>query len=381
MEAVRVLAEEIGPRPPCSGAEARAARWCAGRLAEGGLDVELETVAASPNGRLALAAYLLVGAAGALLSVGIPLLGFVLGTGALVMYARDSEGRPLIALGSTESVNVVARGPGRSAPDLVVVAQLDSPRATLAAHPGFGPGRRGWAMVMHAALVVVPVTGAAAWIAEAGRPLPAGAWIVGGILSVVLVAGAALELHAERKMPFTSGANDSASCVEVLLRLSRRFRDGRIWWVLVGSGYAGNAGMSSFLDDHGRELGGARVLNLIALGRGRVSAAADEGVFRLRRADGALLDAAAEAGAESAVYRVTQSAAAVAIVHHRRAMSLVGLDDAGRVPNQGWTTDVASNVDAATLDTAEDVAARVIAVTTGASDRGSAERGSIGGTS
>jgi hypothetical protein len=381
MEAVRVLSEEIGPRPPCSGAEARAARWCAGRLAEAGLEVELETFESRRTAHITLACYLLAGAVGAVLAVPVPLLGFVIGMAALVLYARDTEGRPLAPVRGASSVNVVARAPTRREPELVVVAQLDSARATVTAGPGFGPGRRGWAIVVHGALLLVPVIGAAAWVAEAGRPLPAGLWTACGLIALPLFAGALVEIHTEKKMSPTSGANDSASAVEIVMRLAHRFHDERIWWVLLGSGHSGNIGMRAFLALHDRHLGSARVLNLIALGDGRVSAATDEGVFRLRRADGALIDAAVEAGAESSAYRVTQSAAAVAIVHHRRALSLVGLDEHGAVPHQAWTTDIASNVDPSAIDRAEDVAARVIAVTTGAIDHAPARRRSIDGTS
>ena len=378
MDAVRVLADEIGPRPACSGAESRAARWCAGHLAEAGLDVEVDGYDARPGAHEWNAAYFAVAAAGALLAMPLPLLSFVLGTAALVLYARDVEGRPLLPQRGGRSVNVLARPPGDRSPELVVVAQLDSPRASLLAGPHFAPGRRGWAVVVHAALVLVPVTGAAAWVAEAGRPLPAGLWAVAGLLAVPLSAAAAIELHAARNMPFTSGANDCATGVEVVMRLSSRFRDGRVWWLLAGSGNAGHAGIRTFLETHAHELGSARVLNIGPVGGGTISAAVDEGAMRLRRADGALIDAATEAGAEQCAYRVTQSAAAVAITYHRRALSLVGVDEHGIVPHQAMARDVSSNVERSTLDAAEDLAARIVAVTTGAVDLGSPRPRSLG---
>jgi hypothetical protein len=379
MEAVRVLAEEIGARPACSGAEARAARWCAAHLAEDGLDVAIESFESRPSARSWIASYLGVAALGTALVVIAPLVTFVLGIAALVLYARDVDGRPLIAPRGGQSVNVVARAPGRAIPELVVVADLDSPTVSLVSSPHFKPGQRGWAVLIHGALLAGPAAGAAAWVAEAGRPLPATLWALAGLLAASLVAAALIELHADRRMPVTAGANDNASGVEVAMRVARRFPDAGVWWLLAGSGHAGNLGMTSFLESHAHELGEARILNLKAVGAGVPTATSDEGLLRLRRADGALLDAAVEAGAESHAYRATQTAAAVAIVHHRRACSLVGLDARGIVPNQGWTTDVASNVDPAALDRAEDLVARVIAVVTGARDRGPSRPRSIGG--
>jgi hypothetical protein len=233
---------------------------------------------------------------------------------------------------------------------------------------------------VHAALVLVPVLGAAAWVAQAGRPLPPSLWIVCVGVSLPLWAAAFIELHAEKRMEVSPGANDAASAVEVILRLSRRFKDDRIWWLLVGSGNAGNLGMRAFLESHERDLGTARILNIMPVGAGTITAPHDEGLMRLRRADGALLDAAIEAGAESRPYRVTQSAAAVTIAHHRRAASIVGLDDHGAVPHQAWTTDTMANLDFAAIDAAEDFVARMIVVTTGAADRGPSRRRPIGGT-
>jgi hypothetical protein len=41
VDAVRFLADEIGPRPPCSDAEERAALWCADRFEKLGFDASV----------------------------------------------------------------------------------------------------------------------------------------------------------------------------------------------------------------------------------------------------------------------------------------------------------------------------------------------------
>jgi hypothetical protein len=83
VEAVRILADEIGPRAAGSSEEGRAAQWCAGRLAELGLDVGIETFASRRSARPWLAAYLGLAALGALLTALLPLAGFVLSLAAL----------------------------------------------------------------------------------------------------------------------------------------------------------------------------------------------------------------------------------------------------------------------------------------------------------
>lgn len=369
---MRVLAQEIGPRAPGSSEEGRAAQWCSARLAACGLDVTIDTFESRSSARPWLAAYLGIGAAGSAL-IAPALFGFVLSLVALVLYARDLEGRPLIEPRGAESTNVLARR-GDAAPELVVVAGLDSARASLVSAPGFRPGVRGWNLVLHGALLAAPAAAAAAWVAEAGRPLPAGAWAVAAGLALVEAGGVALELHSERSMALVAGANDNATGVEVILRLARRFDDPRVWWLFTGSDHAGQIGMQAFLRAHAHQLGRARILHLKALGAGSATVAYDEGAFRLRRADGALIDAAVEAGAGSAPYRASQTPAAVAMVHHRRAATILGLDGHGSVPHEGWNTDVAANVDPVALDRAEQVVARTIAIATGARDAGSADR-------
>lgn len=372
MEAVRVLAEEIGPRAACSDEERRAARWCADRLADDGLEVEMESFAARPNLHAWFAFYLGVSAAGAVLTPLVPFVGFVAGIAALLLYAREVEARPLVEPRGGESVNVLARRRAAGAATLVVVAALDSPRLALTAGPRWPPGRRGWTLVVSAALVLVPATSAAAWVAQVGHPLPAGLWGFAAALAAILGAGAALEAHSHRSDAIVPGANDSASAVEVVLRMARRFDDAGVWWLLAGARHAGNRGIADFIARHRDEIGEARFLNIEAVGRGTVGVAHDEGSLRVRRADPALVDAALEAGAEGGEYRSIQSAAAVLIGHHHRAATLVGLDEHGRVPDQSWVTDVVDRVDPATIDRAEQVAARVVAVVTGARDTGAA---------
>jgi hypothetical protein len=297
-----------------------------------------------------------------------PLVAFVLAAAALVLYARDVDGRPLIPPRGPESANVVARRTEGAEPSLVVVAELDSGRASLRFNPRFPPGPRGWAIAVHAVLVVLPIAAAAAWVAESARPLPGSLWIVGLGLGVLLLGAIAAELHAEKHLPLLDGANDNASGVEAIMRLSKRFPNGEIWWVLLGSGHSGQIGMQSFLETYAGSLGEARVLALRGLGAGAIDAPADEGLLRLRRADPALLDAAVEAGAASTRLRAMQSAAAVAMTDRRRAATIAGVDDRGTVALQGWTGDVVRNVDADALDRAVDVVARVIEVVTGEAD-------------
>jgi hypothetical protein len=221
---------------------------------------------------------------------------------------------------------------------------------------------------VHAALVALPVVSATAWVAESARPLPSGIWVAGALLAAVLLFALGAEIYVESKLPLPDGANDNATGLEAILRLSKRFPGGEVWWVLVGSGHVGQIGMQAFLEVHESELGRARILCLRGLGSGTLDAPADEGLFRLRRADPALLDAAIEAGTESTRLRSVQSAAAVALVHRRPAATLAGIDERAAVAGQSSPGDGVTQIDEATLARSIDVAARIVEVVTGEPD-------------
>lgn len=368
MEAVHVLAGEIGPRPACSDAEERTAEWCAGRLRERGLDVLVETFTSRPRAAPWTCAYLGLAAVGALALVPVPLLSFVLSVAALVLYARDVDGRPLIPARGGTSTNVIARHGAATDPSLIVVAELDSGRASPRFNPRFAPGPRGWALVVHAALVGVPVVSGAAWVAESARPLPSSLWTVALALTALLCVALLMDLRAEKALPLLEGANDNATGIEAIMQLSARFTGGAVWWVLVGSGHAGQIGMQAFLEAHGHRLGDARILGVRGLGGGELDAPADEGVWRLRRADAALLDAAVEAGTASTRLRATQTAASVAIARRLPAATIAGVDERGAVAKQGLPGDSSGNVDERALRRAIEVVARVVEVVTGERD-------------
>ncbi|HEY7874862.1 MAG TPA: hypothetical protein VIG64_07035 [Actinomycetota bacterium] len=367
MEAIRVLAGEIGPRPPCSEGEHRAARWCAGRLEAMGLRVELEAFESRPSVAPILCRYLALSAAAAVVLVPLPLVAFVAAVAALVLYAREVDGRPLVPPRGGTSVNVVARRDAAVGPSLVVVANLDSGRPALRFSPRFAPGPRGWAVGLHLALVAVPVVAAIAWVTESTQALPPHLWLVAVGFGAVLAAAGAAEWSSSKSAAL-DGANDNASGVAALLAVADRFAGSDVWWVLLGSGHAGNVGMQRFLEMHAHELGEARILNLTGVGSGELTAPREEGLLRSRRGDAPLMDAAVEAGAEMGPLRTVQTAAAVSLARARPALSIAGLDERGSIAHQGGASDTVADVDPATFARAVELVARVVEVFTGHRD-------------
>lgn len=331
MEAVRVLAHEIGPRPPCSAGERRAAGWCAARLDEEGHEAVVEEFPSRTSNAGLLAAYFGAAIVGALLIVPFPLGAAVIGLAAAVLYAREVDGRPLIRLFRGTSRNVVARPRASSGPpDMIVTAQLDGRAHAALASIWGGALVRPFGHAVHAALFAVPLVAAGAWVTEAGHDLPARLWVVAGCIVVILLGAIAATVVGG-----PGDANNDASGVEVVMRLAATGPRPGVWFLLTGSGSSGGIGVQAFVERHASEIGHPRFLAVGPVGRGTLSVTTEEGVVRERRADRHLWSAAEEAGAQTRAYRGFPTSVSTLLARRFRATELVGLGPRDLVPHPG----------------------------------------------
>ena len=364
VDALRVLAEEIGPRPPGSEAESKTASWCAERLGELGYIVDVEHFSARRDANGWFAAYLTLSCAGALLLVPLPLVAAVLGASALVLFARDIEGRPILRPRGAVSRNVVARPDGNTQPRAVLMAHIDSGKSLPLAHPSFAGLARPSAVALNAALIVVPFMASVAWIAEVDRELPDRLWIPSGIIAAYLAMMIGVRIHAALRAPFVAGANDNASGVEVLMRVAAG-RPENVWFVLTGASEAGMLGVRAFLHAHDSDVGDALFINVNAVGAGTLTVASEEGVLWPRDAHGPLVDAAEKAGAVASSWQISPTDATALLAGRFRAASLLRTDERGLLPHRHRSTDVTTNIDERALeDTAAAVSRILIAAPT-----------------
>lgn len=127
-----------------------------------------------------------------------------------------------------------------------------------------------------------------------------------------------------------------------------------VWFVALGSEYAGNGGIKAFLDEHADELRGAIIVNLEATGAGTLSYIEEEGYVTTRRPSSRLkrfLRKATEvtgitAGTERIDWR--ESAASVAMHRGLQAMTLAGMEG-GKPALLGQGDDVLENIDEAQI--------------------------------
>lgn len=126
--------------------------------------------------------------------------------------------------------------------------------------------------------------------------------------------------------------------------------DVEVWFVALGSEYAGNGGMKAFLDEHASDLRGSVIFNLDSLGSGTFTYIDKEGAIRhkspssrLRRY---LKNAQQASGVSITEGSITwrDSAASIAMKRGLQGMTLAGMD--GSKPSMmGRGDDVLENID------------------------------------
>lgn len=275
----------------------------AATLRETGYAAHVETFESRGASEPWLAGYAALSAAAAVLLYPFPLATALLGVVALVLHARESDGRPLVSRASCTGSNVVAMARHAPEPKLVVLAPLLDRPAT--------EPRRPLLAGLQTLMVAIPAAGAVAWIAEAEAELPPRV-MAAGLGAALAVVGLALALY---RPPGDPGDRTAAG---LLLDLAPLVADDDVW--LIGTG-APDA-VRALLDEHQRELAGSVWLNLAPNSADGVVAVSEEGAWRERRGDRWLLDTAEEAGAFVRPYRYSTSVTPL-LARRRRALTLL----------------------------------------------------------
>jgi hypothetical protein len=278
-------------------------------LGAAGYAVTVERFAARPSPEPWLASYAGLSAAAALLVYPLPLVTVLVGIVAVVLHARESDGRPLLRRFARDGVNVVARAPAAASAGAVVVAGLVPPHRRLNEATA-----RTLGLCLQVLMTAVPAGGAAAWLAEAETELPA-AVATGGAVAAVALVGLVLFLYR----PPGGEPPEANPALDVLVEIAPLVRGERVWLVAAGSGSDAVAALG---DAHPDEVAGAAWINLEAAPAGDVVAVSEEGTWRERRSDRWLMGAAEEAGAEVRPHRVATRATAL-LARRRRALTLL----------------------------------------------------------
>ncbi len=365
-----------------SDAERRAAEHLAGRLGALGRDAEVESIGVHPNYALTHLIHALLAVAGSVVSVGLPLVGFLLVAIALISTLGDLTGTVLLVrrlTGRRASQNVLSREDGGKPGVLVLVAHYDSARsgavfgrralerrATLAKRLRAPIGLGGLFVLAIAVVLLctlVRVLGIESTLLAIVQFVPT----VLLILAVPLLADIQLS-------PPVPGAADNASGVATVLALAERF-GGRLehldlWVLFTGAEESMALGMREWLKAHRTELPRARTifLNVDKTANGTVRYTTKEGFFLAAGYDPSLIEICEEIagededgrfGARGIVTRETSdSLAARARGHPAIKVSCLGALD--YQPNYHQPTDTADRVDPEALARAQDFCSKLV---------------------
>jgi Peptidase family M28 len=276
------LVDEVGPRPPGSDAERRAAKLLTERLEELGRQAQAEPFPVWPAWATGYAINAGIAIAGSVVAVSSAILGTALVLLATILTFLDLSGispttRRL--LGRRASQNVVSWGDRDKDGDLFLVAHYDSgPAKTRPLRPLF------LALLVLLACCVLRVAGMEGVAITIVQFLPT--------VALILYVALLLDLSLS---PAAAGENDNASGVALTLKLAERLGTGLDYFgvhvLFTGSQKAMTQGMRAFLKAHRRELPRSDTVfvNLHAVGAGEVRLVKKEGPLLAARSHAELL--------------------------------------------------------------------------------------------
>jgi hypothetical protein len=365
---VRALADEIGPRPAGSPAEAQAQQYVRKTLQQMGIQ-DIETLHfRSPDtwgyalmipALLALAGNGLRGRLGRLISAGLSLTGAY-----LLLRVMNASRVPLIGdlaptgPSSTQLVRIPAVGEKRHT--LVLIGHVDANKH----RPTFGPSTKRFLRAGSSAGIAAAVLNGLVQIARAVGPkraLPGlYRWSLLGLVVGFLTA------YLDDQDEFIPGANDNATAVACLLGLAAQLRaeplaHTEVWLVFTGAEETGCLGTHALLDAYGEQLRDAYFLDFEMVGAGELAYVTHHSSFSYLTAytpDPYSAALAARTARQHPEFKVTGRPMVmteeVGALRSRgfRGLCLVGVGDDGFLVNWHQRTDISANIVPAKLEKA-----------------------------
>lgn len=357
------LAGRLPHRSAQSEEEREASAYIADRLREYTPDVSVEPFHAPENYPYLFASYmsefLIVGAIAFLW----PEVAFGYGLGVFALYLAEFAGYRGLSrfMPQYPSQNVTARFLGlRPRATIVFIAYYDSGCASPLTLPERIPLLRPMHLFLLSCMVLVLATCAADAL-SGGPPYPGLGlrWIAiaalgAGALALFLWAGRGEDIR---------GANNNASGVAALLGVAEALRrnpveEADVWIVALGSHEAWMSGMRHFLPAHRLPRDRTYFINLEAVGAGRLHYLKTEGFLYALRADkqmtGLANAIAADRPVRAGVLRAVPTAAHVPLSRGMKALTVMGLDDAGLPAHWNQLSDRFTAVEEKTIEEAID---------------------------
>lgn len=359
VETASLIAEDIGPRPPLSLGEAKAAALLDARLRRVGMRLSAESYRAPRLPGYDSVAIAILAAIGIISFYWLPLPAIAIFAAclAIALLALAFDDTPLLTR-RAPSQNVIAT---RAAADelrwrLVLLAPLSSPPAIgrFAVTLGRGLFHRILRMAAAAALLGCGIA--------AMLPLPFDTRLILWYAQIAIAApllllsvAALIAQHA----PATPGAVSYAGAIATLVSSAAQLTDLKhteLWVVGIGA-FNGRAGMNDLLRRYPFDRRQTLFVGLDGIGAGELCYGAVKGSLRRKAADPLLVRLAAgvvESGLAHARARAVKGVTLAGMLYARglRAISLAGLDAHSYVPRQYERDDTFDALQTTQLDVA-----------------------------
>jgi hypothetical protein len=368
VEVVRILSDEIGPRPPCSLNERAAGDLIEAELSVSGLTPRREWFSSTRSFGTTYSLILGMALASGCLERRSRKLASLLGLSAAALgalEARFSPRSPMRLLRRSRSSNVFACiEPSDGASGTVcLLSHMDSSRSGLIFHPRATPYL---GSIVEAVGIAVAVNALAPLLGvrKEGRALLAG-------VRLLLLAAVVLLLEREVRGVDVAGANDNASGVGACLALAAHFAEvplanTRCVVLVTGSEESGVFGIRDFLERHDTQ--GWGFINFDGVGaEARLGVLSSEGgPISGVPADRDLLESALKVGQEYPELAAEPLAGGSGLPYDStpvlasggQAISIVNQD--GAIPNYHWPSDVFAEFSGAAFSKAVRFAARFV---------------------
>lgn len=304
-----------------------------------------------------------------------PQFGFILAVVWTVLFVAEqmtwwSPISYLVPRGSSQNVL------GRLAPEtgenlLILVAHYDTSKTALAFSPGTVRYLRPLFLIS-LLMIVTTLLGTGSNLLDHQVSWSWRIWHYSLLLPLVyFVYAAALMVERELRGRPVPGAADNASGVAVVMDLASRLKEAggipgwRTWVLFTGCEEVGLAGMSAFLNAHGRELDKTKTvfLNFDNLGDGQLTYVTSEGMLKGLAADPELLRLAREISqrepfedVQGRPFHALTLDTLVPRARGFRVLSFMSLNEFGVPWPWHWHDDVLENVDREDLDRAVEFA-------------------------
>ena len=356
-----------------SDAERRAAGHLADRLRALGRDADVEPISVWPNWALTHLIHALLAVIGSVVSVGSPLVGFLLLAFTTLSALGDVTGTLYLVrriTGRRASQNVLSAEGGDKPGVLVVVAHYDAARGGSIFDRRIAERRAAVARRLRLPIGI----GGGFLLAMAVTLLCAALRLIGFdslVVSIVqfvptVLLIVSIPLLADIQLsPPAPGAADNGAGVATALRLAERHGGALehfdLWVLLTGAEETMALGMREWLGRHRAELSADRTvfLNIDKVGTGTVRYATKEGLVLGARNDPGLIDLCEEIAAEDekegrfGARSVVARAPSDALVARARGYRTITISCLGALdydPNQHQPTDTPDRVDRQALD-------------------------------